>query len=64
MSRILTCTCGDCKHWELHEISAEEAGIKYHSLKCVTCGIVFPLTTDEEGGIIIPEADHLVWVEN
>lgn len=58
--KTLTCTCGDCSHWEFLE--QEVDGLKYHSLKCVTCGVTFGLETDREGGIIVPKVDHLFWI--
>lgn len=55
----LSCTCGDCLHWELLRMNNPDDFDFY--LKCVTCGASFPLKTDDEGGILIPAADYLEW---
>jgi hypothetical protein len=57
--QVLSCTCGDCTHWEL--LKSTHPDEWEYQLKCVTCGVIFPLRVDDEGGIVIPEADHLEW---
>ena len=39
MSKILACTCGDCKHWEIIDVGVTVIGSSPVpvKLKCMTC---------------------------
>jgi hypothetical protein len=55
--KALSCTCGDCLHWEVLEINETKTEAVYAMLKCKTCEHEFPVT------MIVPAHDKLEWVD-
>lgn len=56
--KMLVCTCGDCKHWEIVTSVPIVPDFSLQStLICMTCKEEFPIY------IVVPEHDKLVWKE-
>ena len=56
MEKLLT--YGNCINWQVVEL---EDGS--HAVRCASTGLTFPVTTDAEGGLVIPTTEGLTFAE-
>jgi hypothetical protein len=56
MEKLLT--YGNCINWQIIEL---EDGS--HAIRCASTNLTFPVTTDAEGGLVIPDTAGLEFAE-